>query len=334
MIELDNLSMVYPGGVKAVNNVSFKVGEGEIFGLLGPNGAGKSTIIMILTTLLVPTGGTASIGGVDIKKNPYGVRQKLGYISQDLAVDDHLTGIENLFLQANFYHLPKGQIKQRCVEALKLVGLEERASDRVETYSGGMRKRLDIATGLLHEPQVLFLDEPTLGLDIQTRQQIWKYIEYLQVEKKMTIILTTHYMEEADILCDRIGIIDRGEIRVIDTPKSLKAILGGDVLTLAFNGDENQNKQRAIAAMENLSCVNSIVASGDNYTVLVKDGEKAIPLLFQILNGEQVGVESLTFKKPTLADVYLHFTGQALRDESWNREQAFKSVAMRKRIRG
>lgn len=334
MIQVEHLTKIYSSQVMAVRDVSFSVGEGETFGLLGPNGAGKTTIIMILTTLLKPTSGTARVAGIDVRENPYGVRLKLGYVSQDLAVDDNLTGWDNLYLQANFYHLPKNIIKEKCTEVLRLVGLEKRADDLVETYSGGMRKRLDLATGLLHEPRALFLDEPTLGLDVQTRQQIWKYIEFLRSEKKMTVLLTTHYMEEAEKLCDRVAIIDRGEIKAIDTPDRLKEAIGGDLVTISFSPGEEEKQEKALKAIEELPFVNGIESRQKNYVILVKNGEKAIPSLFQVLNEMGVKVENLNLKKPTLADVYLHFTGQELRDESWSKEQAIKSAAMRKRIRG
>ncbi len=229
IIEARGLTKVYPGGIRAVDNVSFSVYEGEIFGFLGPNGAGKSTTIALLTTLISPTSGTATVGGLDITKNPYQVRLALGYVSQDLAVEDALTGYENLRLQAGFYHIPKKEADKRIDEVLEMVDLKNRAKDKAETYSGGMRKRLDIACGLIHRPRLLFLDEPTLGLDIQTRREIWKYVKHLREEIRMTIFLTTHYMDEADSLCDRIAIIDRGVIKTLDTPASLKSAIRGEV---------------------------------------------------------------------------------------------------------
>ena len=196
-IAVTDLQKTYRGGIEAVRGISFQIERGEIFGFLGPNGAGKSTTIMMLTTLIRPTGGSAIVNGLDIVKESYRVRTQLGYVSQELAVDDNLTGYENMILQARFYHIPKSQINARIDEVLELVGLNDRAHDRVEFYSGGMRKRLDIACGLIHRPSVLFLDEPTLGLDIQTRHEIWHYIEQLRSDNKMTIFLTTHYMDEA-----------------------------------------------------------------------------------------------------------------------------------------
>ncbi len=235
MIEVEKLRKVFPNGVIAVDGVSFTVAEGEIFGLLGPNGAGKSTTIAILTTLIAPTGGKALVAGVDVCKHPTKARFAFGYVSQDLAVDDNLTGYDNLRLQAGFYHLSRREAEPRIAEVLKMVELTDRAGDLVETYSGGMRKRLDIACGLIHRPRLLFLDEPTLGLDIQTRREIWRYISELRAEINMTIFLTTHYMEEADALCDRIAIIDYGQIKALDAPAALKSALGGDLVNFRFD---------------------------------------------------------------------------------------------------
>ncbi len=229
IIEAQGLTKVYSGGILAVDNVSFSVNQGEIFGFLGPNGAGKSTTIALLTTLLSPTKGTATINGIDITKHPYQARLELGFVSQDLAVEDALSGYNNLRLQAGFYHLSRTEVHDRIAEVLKMVDLTGRSKDKVETYSGGMRKRLDIACGLIHRPRILFLDEPTLGLDIQTRREIWKYVNTLREKNNMTIFLTTHYMDEADSLCDRIAIIDRGVIKTLDTPTALKEAIKNEV---------------------------------------------------------------------------------------------------------
>ncbi|MDH3781041.1 MAG: ATP-binding cassette domain-containing protein, partial [Nitrosopumilus sp.] len=216
-IETKSLTKLF-GDVIAVNDISFSVEKGEIFGFLGPNGAGKSTTMMIFTTLLKPTSGQALISGFDVKTNAKQVRENIGYVQQESTVDEYLTGRENLILQAKLNHIPKSEINKRIDEVLELIELVDKQDQAVVTYSGGMRKRLDIAGGLLHRPKVLFLDEPTVGLDIQTRRKIWEYIKKIHTEFDMTIFLTTHYMEEADKLCDRIGIIDGGKIQVIDTP--------------------------------------------------------------------------------------------------------------------
>ena len=214
------------GDLKAVDDISFSVNKGEIFGFLGPNGAGKSTTMMILTTLLKPTSGQALVSGFDVLTNPKLVRENIGYVQQESTVDEYLTGKENLFLQAKLNHIPKSEINSRIDEVLILIELSDKQDTPVVSYSGGMRKRLDIAGGLLHRPKVLFLDEPTVGLDIQTRRKIWQYIKKIHDEFDMTIFLTTHYMEEADQLCDRIGIIDKGKIQVIDSPHQSEKCYG------------------------------------------------------------------------------------------------------------
>ena len=221
-IEVNSLTKQF-GGSKAVDNISFAVKEGEIFGFLGPNGAGKSTTMMILTTLLKPTSGEALVGGYNVVSEAKKVREKIGYVQQEISVDEFLTGRENLYLHARINQIPNNLIKSRIDDVLELVELGEKKDQATLTYSGGMRKRLDIANGLLSRPSVLFLDEPTVGLDIQTRRKIWSYIKKIRKDFGMTIFISTHYMEEADNLCDRIGIIDHGKIQVIDTPKSMKS---------------------------------------------------------------------------------------------------------------
>ncbi|MDE1830154.1 MAG: ATP-binding cassette domain-containing protein, partial [Thaumarchaeota archaeon] len=236
-IETNSLSKIYKNGLKAVDDVSIKIENGEIFGFLGPNGAGKSTTIMILTTLLKPSSGKAFVAGFDVVSQAKNVRESIGYVQQDSTVDEYLSGRENLILQARLNHLPKDLREKQIDEILAIVELTDRQHDAVVTYSGGMRKRLDIAGGLLHRPKVLFLDEPTLGLDIQTRYKIWEYIKKIHDEFGMSIFLTTHYMEEADKLCDNISIIDQGKIKVTGTPRLLKSSLGNDVVTFEVDSD-------------------------------------------------------------------------------------------------
>jgi len=335
IIEVKNLTKIFPGNIIAVNDISFSVYEGEIFGFLGPNGAGKSTTIAILTTLLKPTAGQALIAGYSTEKQAYKVRSILGYVSQDLAVDDNLTGRENLILQAGFYHIPRNEVCRRCDEVLRLVGLEDHADRMVETYSGGMRKRLDIAAGLIHRPKILFLDEPTLGLDIQTRKQIWNYIVELREKYKMTIFLTTHYMEEADSLCDRIAIIDRGVIKTIDSPSKLKREIGGELMQLRFTeGEGNSGEiEKALHIISGLPTVKSIQRDKNCCIIVSSDGEALIPLIFEVIQPLQVKVNSVIVKKPTLDDVYLAFTGRKLRDESGDKNQAVQSRFRMSRIR-
>ena len=229
IIEVRNLKKIYEKKIKAVDGISFSVKEGEVFGLLGPNGAGKTTTLSILATLLKPTGGKAFVNGFDVLKNSHDVRKSIGIVFQDPSSDDILTGKENLYLHALMYGVPRNEINKRIDESLELVGLKNRQNDRVKKYSGGMRRRLELARGLLHKPKILFLDEPTLGLDPQAREVMWNYIQKLAREENMTIIITTHYMEEADRLCDRIAIIDFGKIVVLDSPQRLKRKVKGNL---------------------------------------------------------------------------------------------------------
>lgn len=234
IIETFNLRKEYDGLV-ALNDLNLQIEEGEIFGLLGPNGAGKTTTLMTLTTLIKPTSGTAEVNGFDIVRQPSSVRKSIGIVFQDPSSDDILTGYENLKLHGMLYSMPVGLREQRIKEVLKLVDLEDRKDDQVKKYSGGMRRRLEIARGLMHHPKVLFLDEPTLGLDPQSRENIWKYIENLSKEEKISLILTTHYMEEVDRLCSRLAIIDKGKVVALDSPSNLKRIIGGDVVVMKIN---------------------------------------------------------------------------------------------------
>lgn len=332
-VEVKDLTKVYRGGIKAVDGICFRVAEGEIFGFLGPNGAGKSTTIMMLTTLLKITGGTAMVAGFNVATSPYKVRQSVGYVSQDLAVDDNLTGWENLFLQAKFYGLSTTQARERIAEVLTMVDLSDRAKNLVETYSGGMRKRLDIAGGLIHRPKILFLDEPTLGLDIQTRREIWKYIVRLRQEVGMTIFLTTHYMEEADLLCNRIAIIDRGVIRTIDSPAILKEKIGGDIITITLDGTET-GISKALEAFRKISEVSQIKPRDEDYLIIVSNGELAVPKLFDALHDEDAKISAITVKRPSLDDVYLHYTGRGLRDEvEGSKEDASRRRMVMRRAR-
>lgn len=334
IIEAEELVKVFPGGIRAVDGVSFRVEEGEIFGFLGPNGAGKSTTIAMLTTLRRPTGGTARIAGLDVVRDADKVRRVIGNVSQDLAVDDDLTGYENLKLQAGFYRLSRREAEERIKEVLAMVGLTERARDLVETYSGGMRKRLDIACGLLHRPRVLFLDEPTLGLDIQTRREIWDYIRRLREEVGMTIFLTTHYMEEADSLCDRIAIIDRGKIVAIGTPEELKGRVGQEVLEFEFSSGTEEAVAAAVARIKNIPNVREVRrGSGNGYVATVIQGAQVVPALFEAIAGLEVKVGSVSLKRATLDDVFLYYTGRKIREEGGG-EGAMRTRMIMKRVRG
>lgn len=309
-VETRSLSKLF-GTVKAVDDISFAVESGEIFGFLGPNGAGKSTTIMILTTLLKSTSGQALVSGFDVMKQAKQVRQSIGYVQQESTVDEYLTGRENLLLQARLNHIPKDQINKRIDEILELIELSDKQNDSVVTYSGGMRKRLDIAGGLLHHPKVLFLDEPTVGLDIQTRRKIWEYIKKIHDEFEMTIFLTTHYMEEADQLCDRIGIIDHGKIQIIDTPTNMKNAMGNEVISLIF---ENGNSGDFLSQLHQIDFIKKINEDNNKLTIFTSNGTEVIPKIFQISSNLQIKIISISLTQPTLDDVFISYTGREIRD--------------------
>ena len=295
------------------------VEEGEIFGFLGPNGAGKSTTMMILTTLLKPTSGSALVGGYDVMSDAKKVREKIGYVQQEISVDEFLTGRENLYLHARINQIPSNLIKSRIDDVLELVELGEKKDQATLTYSGGMRKRLDIANGLLSRPSVLFLDEPTVGLDIQTRRKIWGYIKKIQKDFGMTIFISTHYMEEADSLCDRIGIIDHGKIQVIDTPKSMKSAIGNEIISFNLvDGKANQNT--LIEQINEIEFVKEVKNKQDLITVFSTKSNEVIPKIFQESAKLEMRIRSLTLKQPTLDDVFISYTGHDLRDETENKK--------------
>jgi len=328
-IETKSLSKSF-GDLKAVDDISFNVENGEIFGFLGPNGAGKSTTMMILTTLLKPTSGQALVSGFDVKTNPKQVRQKIGYVQQESTVDEYLTGRENLLLQARLNHIPKDLIKERIDEVLELIELSDKQNDAVVTYSGGMRKRLDIAGGLLHRPKVLFLDEPTVGLDIQTRRKIWEYIKKIHEEFDMTIFLSTHYMEEADQLCDRIGIIDGGKIQVIDTPQNMKSAMGNEVISLTIEKNESEND--FLSELKKIELIKKINEYQNKITLFASKGTEVIPKIFQISSDLKIKINSISLTQPTLDDVFISYTGHEIRTDEggFNRK---REHAKMKRLR-
>ena len=317
-IEVDSLTKKF-GDFKAVDNISFQIEEGEIFGFLGPNGAGKSTTMMILTTLLKPTSGSALVGGYDVMSDAKKVREKIGYVQQEISVDEFLTGRENLYLHARINQIPRNLIKSRIDDVLELVELGEKKDQATLTYSGGMRKRLDIANGLLSRPSVLFLDEPTVGLDIQTRRKIWGYIKKIRKDFGMTVFISTHYMEEADNLCDRIGIIDHGKIQVIDTPKSMKSAIGNEIIS--FNlVDGKVSQDTLIERINKIEFVKEVKNKQDLITVFSTKSNEVIPKIFQESTNLEMRINSLTLKQPTLDDVFISYTGHDLRDETENKK--------------
>jgi len=327
IIKAINLTKIYNHSVLAVDHISFEVNRGEIFGLLGPNGAGKSTTIGMLTTLLKPTEGTAIVNGFDVVKEPSSVRKTIGVVPQEYTADEDLTGWENVILIADFYGIPREVSRQRARELLEMVGLAEASKRKVETYSGGMRRRLELAMGLINRPALLFLDEPTLGLDVQTRTAIWEYIKKLKSEYNMTILVTTHYLEEADQYCDRIAIIDRGRIIKVDTPDNLKRSIGGDIITvqLTRNGKEVEQALREIqGVIEVKDNGNGII------TLKVTDGGAVAPEIITALTRMNVGVNRLTLSRPSMDEVYMVYTGRNLREEQASSEEMF---AMRRTLR-
>ncbi len=327
-IEAENLTKAF-GNFVAVDHISFKVKKNEIFGFLGPNGAGKSTTINMLTTLLKPTEGTAKVNGFDIVKEPAKVRQSIGVVPQEYTADEDLTGWENVLMVGDLYGLPRSFTKQRARELLDMVELTAAANKKVENYSGGMRRRLEIAMGLINQPSVLFLDEPTLGLDVQTRAAIWSYINKLREEFGMTIMVTTHYLEEADAYCDRIAIIDHGNILKIGTPRELKEGLGGDVVTLTVSGDLEAAKQ----AVAQLLAVQVDDVDAATLRFKVKDASTAVPKLLEALGGRNVKISKLTITEPSMDEVYMEYTGKSLRDEEISSEEAFRQRATIRRAR-
>jgi ABC-2 type transport system ATP-binding protein len=323
VIEVENLSKTYPDGTEAVKGVSFRVGRGEFFGFLGPNGAGKSTTIKVLITLLEPTAGTARVFGHDTQREAAAVRRRLGYSAQEIGLDDDLTGRENLMLQGRLHHLPKSVLRQRVGELLALMDLAGDADRAAGAYSGGMRKRLDLATGLIHRPELLVLDEPTTGLDPQNRAGLWKHLERLNKEEGLTIFLTTHYMEEADRLCDRLAIIDHGRIIAEGSPAGLKARLGGDVVRLTFTEDGTaapERQERAAALLRGLAFVRDVTPAEDGVSVIAADGGAAVPELLRVLGAAGLGVARLSLTSPTLDDVFLKHTGHTIRQEELDRD--------------
>ncbi|MFM8659404.1 MAG: ATP-binding cassette domain-containing protein [Candidatus Nitrosotenuis sp.] len=293
---------------------------------MGPNGAGKSTTMMILTTLLKPSGGKAFVAGFDVSTQQKNVRANIGYVQQDITIDEYLTGRENLLLQARLNHIPKDQIKPRINELLDLVELDDKADDAAITYSGGMRKRLEIAGGLLHRPKVLFLDEPTVGLDIQTRQKIWEYIKKIHDEYKMTIFLTTHYMEEADRLCGRIGIIDHGKIQTIDSPSSLKSKLGGGIIAITI--ENSPAKEELVSKTKQIEFVRDVTISDEKLTIFSSKGTEVAPMIFSLASSLGISIKTVSITQPSLDDVFLSFTGHDLRDDtaqkSYNRRKEYR----------
>jgi ABC-2 type transport system ATP-binding protein len=304
------------GEVHAVRGVDFDVEPGETFGFLGPNGAGKSTTIKILCTLAKATGGSAQVAGFDVATQRDDVRRHIGLVFQDTTLDGYLTAEMNLRFHAELYGMPREVVPDRMEQVLRMVGLWERRTSKVNTFSGGMKRRLEIARGLMHSPRVLFLDEPTVGLDPQTRSSIWEYIDQLRQQEQITIFLTTHYMDEAEN-CDRIAIMDEGQIVALDTPAALKAQVGADRVTIRTADDE-----AALAALPGATL------TSEGIVMEVEGGEAYIPTLFAMLD---VAITNVSVRRPSLDDVFLSFTGRTIRDSEAPERQLPPMMAMRRR---
>ncbi len=319
IVRVDGLTKAF-GNFKAVDNVTFDVKEGEIFGFLGPNGAGKTTTISMLTTLLRATSGTAVVNGLDIHKHPNEVRRTVGVVPQEYTADEDLTGLQNILLCADLYGLPHSDSKPHALELLKLVELQDAADRKVSTYSGGMRRRLELACGLINYPKLLFLDEPTLGLDVQTRAAVWKYIRMLQDEYRMTLFLTTHYLEEADSLCDRIAIIDHGQIVRIGSPDELKASIGGDVIVVGVAEAAPDISED----IRKIGLVRDVKKSDHEYRIKSEAGEESSIQVIDLVRSKGLHVTKISLTKPSLDEAYLEFTGSSIREEEANKADAFK----------
>jgi ABC-2 type transport system ATP-binding protein len=314
IIDVKDLVLVYGDGTKAVDNISFSVKAGEFFGFLGPNGAGKSTTIKVLTTLLRKTSGTVTIAGYDVEKQAADIRKIIGVQSQETTVDGDLTGRENITLQGHFHQMNGVDIKKRVDELLVLVGLEAAAEKRARNYSGGMKKRLDLATALIHKPKLLFLDEPTTGLDPQSRGAIWNYLQKLNKEEGITIFLTTQYLEEADKLCKRLSIIDAGKIVANGSPIDLKRQIGADSIRVSLeNCPKDGSKAKEL--IKSMTDVTEIIDSEECLTVYAKNAGLLIADIVRALDSSDIRISSVTFSSPSLDDVFMKHTGRRIRTE-------------------
>ncbi|MDG7008523.1 MAG: ATP-binding cassette domain-containing protein [Nitrososphaerota archaeon] len=327
IIEVDGLTKAYDPSTRVVDRASFSVGEGEVFSLLGPNGAGKTTTIQMLTTLTAITEGTAAVGGHDVRKDPKAVRGIIGVVPQEVTLDNELKGIENLLLAAKLQHVPDSTAKKRAADLLQLVELEGYADKRVGTYSGGMKRRLQLVAALVHTPKVLFLDEPTVGLDIQTRTKIWDYISYLNGEQGVAIFMTTHYLEEADRLSDVVAIMDRGSIKIAGTPGELKDSLRGDVLTITLE----DGAQDLTGFLNSFPTVTEVTRAGDSYRLKIPRAESALPQIITSVSSRGLKITGTSFSKPTLDQVFLEVTGRSMRDaeEGNGRADKFADIHVR-----
>jgi len=311
-ILVQGLEKTYGKGIRALDGVTFSVRVGEVFGLLGPNGAGKSTTVRILATLTRPDAGRASVAGHDVASEAAAVRRAIGYVPQQSGVDREATGRENLMLQGHIQGMRGGALRARVDELLELLGLTDAADRIVRTYSGGMKRRLDIGLGLVHRPSVLFLDEPTTGLDPEARAAMWEELGRLAAQESLTVLLTTHYLEEADNLADRLAIVSRGRVVVEGAPEQLKRELRGDAVTVELSDGSGETARVAVA---DLTDVHEAALDGRLLRARVENGGTAVPGILSTLEGRGIPVASVTVSRPSLDDVYLHYTGRDFRAE-------------------
>jgi daunorubicin resistance ABC transporter ATP-binding subunit len=336
IIAVHDLVEVYADGTKAVDGISFSVKEGEFFGFLGPNGAGKSTTIKILTTLLRKTSGSASVAGYDLDKNPKEIRKVIGVQSQETSIDPELTGRENMILQGHLQQMRGKELEERVNQLLEVVGLKDAADKRAGRYSGGMKKRLDLASTLVHKPKVLFLDEPTTGLDPQSRVTVWDYLEELNKKDGITIFLTTQYLQEADRLCQRLCIVDAGKIVAEGSPAGLKKDIGADAITITVQdrsgaGDKTATKAAARELLSKLPAVMEIVDSEEGVTIYVKNGGLFVPELVRAFDKTDIELISINISTPSLDDVFLKHTGKRIRTEELVKEVVTGGFGRRRR---
>lgn len=331
IIDVGHLVLVYSDGTRAIDDVTFEVEEGEFFGFLGPNGAGKSTAIKVLTTLLKKTSGSVSVAGFDIEKDGAEIRKIIGVQSQETAIDGELTGRENLMLQGHLQRIRGKLLEDRVTELLKLMQLSDVAEKKASFYSGGMKKRLDLASALVHRPKILFLDEPTTGLDPQSRASIWAYLKDLNKQEGLTIFLTTQYMEEADRLCQKLSIIDHGKLVISGTPGELKKQVGGDTLTVTLPSDslDDDIKERSKKIALAIPGVIKAVSFDEGLTVYANNGGNLVPELVRAFDEGRIPLASVTFSSPSLDDVFLQQTGRRIRPEELSRTPSRSSFGMR-----
>lgn len=325
IIETKNLTKIYNGKIKAVSDLNLAINEGEIYGLAGPNGAGKTTTINMLITRISPTGGSATVGGFDIAKNSLDVRRLIGVVPQDFTADEDLTGRENLMMVSQFYDVPKAKAQQSIKVLLKLVDLEEAADRLVRTYSGGMRKRLELIIGLVHEPKILFLDEPTLGLDVQTRTQMWNYVKEIQSRLNVTIILTSHYLEEIDELADRVSIIDHGKVLITGSPTELKESLKGDIINLTLTDQNGVNVMKTIPDVVEVTDIGT-----NSVRIKVVSADESLPKIINFISQHSLSTTKLTVQKPSLDEVFLEYTGRSIREEEGGDDARKLAMNMRR----